>query len=1215
MKGKSLRCKSLTHNQPLKALLRSLVLTVLFSVASLDVAAQSLSGSGTEATPYLIYNSTDFGVFVSMVNADAAGTGAAAAYYEIRGNINASGKDEITSAFKGHLTSAINTITHRPYTITGLRHRMFTTVTDAVISNIMLQDVEISQTGYVGAICGTANGATRIFNCGILPDNPPYADTSTVASSGSYCGSLVGFLDGSARVVNCFSYANITGGTVKAGIVGYNNYASTYETGNPAVSNIRTMVMNCMFYGNIDFANGQVYPIYGGQDISNENSSRLNNYNYFLYEAEFSEKRHITGFNHALAAEKRYLERWEFFRYLVNSTRELASWYVYGSVQSDAQTKMLKWVLDRSVAPYPILKQQDSYTPGEYSGTGLYPSVVNYDPEYTFNTTTGARVSRSNVTTRNQGGILDTMGTSGYLSVTISMPVAATGGKGKPDGAILKISSRSLPIIDKDTAMFNFNYGKVQLPYYNEVGTGNYTGNKVVTGWMITAITAVPGDPYTAANYTGDNYDPPYYNYADRQSSNKDKYSISGRVFSQGAYFDVPDGVTSITIEPYWGYAAYLSDEGYDAYYTNGGSGSGNNWRYNVNSTVSIFGRRYTGGTSSFNNDNNQKVYTSISNALSRLDNLGRSTTTSIYDYAVVLVGNYHQKGMPENTQKRFSVMSVDLNYDNEPDYSLIIHSGKQEKVSPIRFDFINVPNAAMAHKLTSYTYMGILGNIKPKGWFETTNTTIIRFSQYEYDSENKDLNEPLILMGGLIDMFTSTNGSAAATHTKYMIVGGNVWFKVFNIGCHMDKTYATPHRPISVCGGEYNKFYLSGYLQPDAKSYTTNDGGQNAECYVSGGRFGEVAGAGYEQISGNVTWQIYDADMESFYGGGINDGKPVTGNITTTIRGGRIGLFCGGPKFGNMSANKPVTTTANDCIFGTFFGAGYGGTALTRVNSYNKYSTLTYAWNGKSEGYYLVPTFTNIDGDGNAVNGEHHRGTFVSGQGVSVNYEYENFEGSSTNTVGYLFVNYASLSVARCNNVTSTLTNCTIERNFYGGGSLGSVVGDATSTLHNCTVKGNVFGAGFSAQIPTVNVFPDGSDGLFRTIPVYNSTTGMFEKGVFPDPVVYKWSDKGDDTNTLVDDTDGHWIHTGVDLNSLGSVTGNVSITLSGTTTVGIEGDSQTGNVFGGGDESAVLGTGNKGNTTVHLQDNVTVRGNVFGGGNEGIVSGNSEVRIQNQP
>ena len=424
-------------------------------------------------------------------------------------------------------------------------------------------------------------------------------------------------------------------------------------------------------------------------------------------------------------------------------------------------------------------------------------------------------------------------------------------------------------------------------------------------------------------------------------------------------------------------------------------------------------------------------------------------------------------------------------------------------------------------------------------------------------------------------------------------------------------KSTSTPHRPISVTGGDYNNFYLSGYLQANAPAYTATDGGQNAECYISGGRFGEVAGAGYEQIAGNVTWQIYDADIKSFYGGGINDNKPITGNISTFIRDSRVGTFCGGPKFGNMSASKTVETTANNCTFGTFFGAGYGGTAFTRINTFNEYQTLTYSWNTNTN---IVPKFT-------SNNGDHKRGKYDSNQGISVNYEYRNFEGSNDKTVGHLYVNYASLSVAQTNNVTSSLTGCTINRNFYGGGSLGKVIGDATSTLNNCTVHGSVFGSGFSAEIPTVDVFPGGDAGLFRTIPVYNSTTGVFEEGVYPTPVVYTWSSKGANDNTLVDDTDGHWIHTDIDLTTLGTVSGNVNLSITGNTLV--EGHvydkngislAQTGGVYGGGDQSKVISNGEK---TVTVGINNTQGSDeryinyVFGGGNRGDVSCNVTVNM----
>ena len=1131
--------------------------------------------------------------------------------YVITADINASDFNASITSFSGTLTAQAFTSGDRKGefpVISNLSVPIFTTATDAKISNIMLKSVAISQAGYVGAISCIANGTTRIYNCGILPTTADPASTSrsTVASTDNYCGGLVGFLDGYARVINCFSYANITGGTVKAGIVGYNNYASRSKGAkiDDVAGEIHTMVMNCMFYGDISHGSGAdatVYPIYGGSKISNEDNSRLNNYNYFLYEADFSKGKHIpaANYNCALAAEHNYLVRFEFYRHLLNSTREVAAWYATGSTADGKGTKttnkMLKWVLDKSIAPYPILKVQD-----------FYYSVVNYDPNNT-NTVAGAKVSRSSVTERNQGGILTNMGSSGTLSVTISS-AKTTGGQTKPEGAtITQTEPLSLNIIDKDYNNFNFNYGKIQLPYYNDVGTGNYTHDRVVTGWKITSITSVTGDPYAASHYTGDNYDSPYYNFADRKSSNKDLYTVSGRVFSQGAYFDVPDGVTSITIEPYWACAAYCSDKYYDCY------------GYSTGNGVSDFGERYKNDNSYSINGDNQKVYNYLNHstnasAYGRLKTLGMTTSTSVYDYAIVLVGNFHQKNTPVNDNYHFTIMSADLNFDNEPDYSLIFNSGKQEKLSPIRLDFINVPGTAMAHKQTSTTYMGIWGNMKFRGWFETTNTTTIRFSQFEYDSENKTLNEPLILLGGIVDQIVSTNGTeGATTHTKYIHVGGNVCFIFnFNNGCHMDKTStSTPHRPISVTGGDYKNFYLSGYLQSEAPAYSTDDGGKDAECYISGGRFGEVAGAGYELIDGNVTWQIYDADIESFYGGGINDNKAITGNISTTIRGSHVGTFCGGPKFGNMNATKTVETTANDCTFDTFFGAGFGGTAFSRKNSFNEYQTLTYQWNTNSK---IVPRFTGTSGD-------FRRGKYVSGQGISVNYEYRNFEGSNDKTVGHLFVNYASMSVAQTNNVTSTLKGCTINRNYYGGGSLGSVLGDIESNLENCTVYGNVFGAGYSASVPTVNVFPSGNDGLFKTIPVYNSTTGVFEEGIYPDPVVYTWSNsKGanNDANSLIDETiEGitkHWIHTDVTLSDLGSVNGNVNLTIKGNSVIGTEGDPTTGSVYGGGDESAVTGSTHK--ITVTLAGKTTVKGSVYGGGNSGLVEGSTEVNIlQNAP
>ena len=1129
-----------------------------------------------------------------------------------------------TGSFTGIIDGQLHTIS------STLTKPLVNTANGAIIRNVILDNVTISSgdsDGNTGAIACVATGATRIYNCGIL--------SGTVSGTG-YTGGLVGLLNYSgtdgARVINCYSYADITGGSVRAGIVGYNNYASKYN-------DLKTMVMNCMFYGDISTTSGSVYPIYGGLEISNDynanTGNRLNNYNYFLYEAPFSKNNHttsptITAYNCALAAEERYLVRFEFYRYLLNSTRELASWYVFGSVQSDAHTKMLKWVLDKSIAPYPILKQQ-----------GTYPSVVNYDPINTFDSESGNNVARSSVTERNKGKNL------GTLTVNISI------GSGYPTGAAIKNGKSKITLqrTDKDEDDYNFNYDKVQLPYYNEVGVGNCTYNKVVTGWKITSITASGEGAATQGTFTkSDTWDG--YNFADRSHYAKDLYSESGQVFSQGAYFDVPTGVTEIDIEPYWGTAAYLADANYDCY------------GYETSKGVTDFGTHYTGGNSYSICENSQIVYTSFTNALNQLSGL------TVYDNAVVLVGNYHQKGKPSDGTKPFTIMSADLDEDNEPDYSFIYSSGKGEKISPIRFDFVNVPGTAMAHKMTSTTYMGIMGNHKWKGWLEVTNTAFIRFSQLEYDDKDtKAANSPVILLGGVVEQIVSTNGAnKSLTSTPYIYVGSNVWFKLFNNGCHMDKSsVATPHIPISVTGGEYEKFYLSGYFRPDAPT-NAND---HAECYIDGGKFGEVAGAGQEKIDGNVTWDINNADIESFFGGGINDAKPVTGNIIVTIKNSHVGLYCGGPKFGNMTGvdtpnnpddDKTVSTTAKESTFGNFYGAGYGGTAIYRDiwspgndGGHNRYGTVNYDW----------MSWLN-DNRGYSTTGG-TRGQYVSGKGIAIGFETEQFEGSSTNTVARLYVYFASLSVAKTNGVTSSLTSCTIKENYYGGGNLGAVNGNITSTLNNCTVNGSAFGAGCSATVPTADVYDSPTETNFTGIR-FNTSTGIFEPTKYPDSYEYTWSNtKGDNSsNTLVIDNDGKWIHVdsynpntkkGINLDELGVVTGDITLNIEGNTVVmgkivtetkdedgknTITYGAQTGGVFGGGDSSSVTGDtevkinassqkttdgydynaynvfggGNKapvtGDSKVTLKNKTVISNNVYGGGNEGIVSGSATVNIE---
>lgn len=1086
--------------------------------------------------------------------------------YIITADIDASGFSTIAS-FSGTLEAAIDPATHMPYRIKNLSAPLFTTLTGTV-KNLVLEDVDISGGTDVGAIAcnmtGTSTSKAVIYNCGIL--------SGSVSGSGKV-GGLVGVLgqEGNndncyARVINCYSFANITGGSIKGGIVGYNCYASKYD-------DLRSMVMNCMFYGDIDFESGNVYPIYGGSEISNDNNAnntnRLNNYNYFLYEAPFSEGRHITSYNCALAAEERFLVRFEFYRHLLNSTRELAAWYATGTA---TQSSMLKWVLetaDRTIAnpkPYPILKVQ-----------GKYPSIINIDAVHS---------PRNASVGHNKGCQL------GRLSVTIRTKSQKTsGGQSWPTATTSDVQTTSLTLIrtDKDEDRFNFNYDKVQLPYYNDVGTGNYTEKRVVTGWKITDVSGgTQGDRVAADFTTTTNYDAPYYNFADRDTYAKDLYSISGRVFAQGAYFNVPKDVTGITIEPYWAVCTYLSDQYYDRY----GYGDGGNLEITSGSTK-LLSTRYSNDSDYPTSGSEQKVYTSASNAVSNLSGVSSPT---VYDYAVVLVGNYHacDDGEVSSGDKPFTIMSIDKNHDNEPDYSLIFRSAKNKDCSPIRYDFINIPAAAMAHKMASSTNLAIPGNCFPKGWFEVTTTGLIKFNQLEYSSSKTSLS-PLILMGGVVEQIVSTNNAGSSGNKRYLLFGDNVWFKRFANGVHGDQSVSTPHRPISVTGGEYEKFYLTGFFKPDAA--VLND---NAECYIDGGKFGEVAGAGQEQIDGNINWFVNHADIDDFFGGGINENKPILGNITNIISNSHIDQFCGGPKFGNMNTEKTVSTTANSSTFGSYYGAGYGGNAIYLNRVKNEFTKLNWPWADWVSSTYDKSSDSN------------YRGKFASGQGIAIGYEYEFFAGSSGN-VARLYIQKVSFSLAQTNNVSSTLTDCTVLNNFYGAGKLGKVAGDVTSTLTDCKVKGNVFGAGYSATKDDVEVL---NLGGFTPTHNYNQTTGIYELGEFPGKVTYTWKQVNSisgGNQCLETGTDGNnYIKTtaNLDKSNLGSVDGDVTLTINGNSVIGTQGDTTKGNVFGGGEASYVTGADHT--VTVNLQGNAEVLGNVFGGGDSGVVEGSTVVNIE---
>ncbi len=989
------------------------------------------------------------------------------------------------SGFSSSITNFSGTFDGDYKTISGLKKPLFASTNGATIKNVVLDDVSISGTGNVGAIVASASGATRIYNCGVRATN------ASSISGTAYTGSIVGHLQGSSRVINCYSFADITSGTNVGGIVGYNVTASTSN-------NLQTLVMNCMYYGDITGGTNKA-PIYNGQIITNAGNTGINNYNYYRYSSPYSLNKNIDTYNCALAAEERYLVRHEFYRGILNSQRKLCAYYVKGNV-ADVE-EIDKWVLDPKIAPYPIIKPW-----------GKYPSIINKVP--------------TDPNTPYQGKVL------GNLSVNIS-------GYG----------TVQLPITDMDTLNYDYNYYKVQLPYYNDYFDDQYVGNKVVTGWKITSVTGGNAGTFSTS---GDDR----YNFADRNCTQKDLYSVTGIVFAQGGYYNVPEGVTGITIEPYVAKnVVYLSDQYYDKVYSTS---------YTANDFTKAGQVDKKGRT----------VYNNIDNAIRAL-----GSANTVYDNAIVLVGNYHSLSDTWNANKRpFTLMSIDEDKDNEPDYCVFHgHETARVEVNPVRFDFLWHPGIGMAKKVTgSRVRMPNQSIFCPLGWFEITETCLARYTEFEYDYNNSNRTaSPMILNNGVFEQFMSlySNGGNS-TRVTYMRLGGNVYFEAFTPGTHTAYTSATTHVPISVCGGEYKSFYLSG-VKANANTIAGN-----ALCYTNGGRFPMFAGAYMEKIAGNVIVKMDHSFVDEFYGGGVNSiSAQITGDINITINNSLVRFYCGGPKFGSMATGKSVTTNAIGTTFGEFYGAGYGGT------SYFIDGVLDETHNN-------VNTFNN--GSYNSLYTVFGQGT----NGYQTNYHLEYFSyagGTGTSTVSRFYRHYATLTFATTNNVTSTLTNCVVEKDFYGGGHLGVVDGTATSTLDNCVVKGSAYGGGYSAAIPTCIVRISLPSGY----PTLNTNTGVFEFVNFPEPEYYTWSQDV----TTVDQTN-KLLPTDQDLSSLGSVKNNTIITINGQTFINAELES---GVYGGGNASKV-----EGQTKVIIGADANSKiNNVFGGANQADVGGETTVSV----
>jgi len=999
------------------------------------------------------------------------------------------------------------------HTISGLKQPLFTTVNGGTVKNLVLDKVHITSGNNVGAVCGTATGRARIYNCGVQSSD----GTSSLA--GTTVGGLVGTIaEGSrVRVVNCYNYATVSGTSYSAGIVGLNQGT---VSGTTTVDANGVRIAMCMMYGDMTTGTNRS-PVYGGNHT--DNVQKLTEYNYYRSRANLT----YTAYNDQLAIDKdAFLTRFPFYRHILNTHREMAAYFLFGDHTDAHVAEIGHWVLKPEVAPYPIIEPWET-------GTHRTTQDINFV------------VTHQATTADYAGKLIDSMGTNGYL--TVNYTVGGTTG------------SLSLPITDMDTARYDFTWGKVVLPFANELWTQT-DYSTVVTGWKITSVTK-NGTSYNTFNIPA--AEP--YNFADRDNPQKDIYDAPTNpyIFAQGGNYIVPYGVTAISIEANFATAYYLSDSRSDFGYNNS-YGDQTNLGWEVPTSY-----------------HNRTVYTDLNTLVNALSN-----STNPHSQAIVLVGNYHYNqntigGVRFDARKAVTIMSVDEDRNQEPDYGWYsYHTTDRSAIPPIRFDFVPNIGMGMAERVNGSTPYPTIGIWHGRGWFELTETCVSFMSECEINdgafsaTDNSHGNNRWIANSGyFIQIVRARSGNA--NRLSYEQIGGNAYVEELYPGSHTDDARVTTIRPILVTGGEIEECYMTGY-----RAGATATGG-NIWFWGAGGKMHKWLGAYMENPSTdgvNVTAKVDHAVIGRFFGGGTSPNARITGNIDITMNNSLVDFYCGGPEFGNMAEGKTVTTHATNTTFGEYYGAGFGGTSIT----YNREGNNTGVNFGNSIDFPIAFGTTYQRLSNNAT----------YGIGSCYKFEFILYSGGSGTGVARSYTGYAKFDLATTGSVTNVLNGCTVLGNYYGAGCQGKVNGTVSSTLTECTFMGSVFGGGYKAASNEVPVYPSTEPAKSR----YTKQTGLFSDFGTVEPETFTWQYRGtpgsDDANKI--------LYTTTDMSTLGTVTGAISLTLDGGTVAQ--------SVYGTGNESPAHG-----GVTTLVKGGTEVGGDVFGGGNLAQTTGNALLTVEN--
>ena len=258
-----------------------LVLTLLVGLVPAALAADTLSGSGTEDDPYLLATAADLKAFRDMANAEASSKLCAT----LTADIDLGGEawtpfepssGYVSEAYAGTFDGANHTIKGLSVNLTSNAGAgLFGTVCGATIKNLKVEgNVSASSSVFVGGIVGRTQTSTTIDSCSFAG-----TVTSTKKNGAAGTAGIVGRVNaGTVTITNCANTATINGtGAIAAGILGnggrnkvtiencYNTGAISgqyYASGICGSSTIKAQtssIRNCYNSGTITATNGGSY--------------------------------------------------------------------------------------------------------------------------------------------------------------------------------------------------------------------------------------------------------------------------------------------------------------------------------------------------------------------------------------------------------------------------------------------------------------------------------------------------------------------------------------------------------------------------------------------------------------------------------------------------------------------------------------------------------------------------------------------------------------------------------------------------------------------------------------------------------------------------------------------------------------------------------------------------------------------------------------------